>query len=127
MLNSAQELIETTLEGSQETGDSDLYLFWHNFKPLIEELWEASLEVSEGHTLIASTLLDVTLMVLDGDAPLQPEHLSVLRRIVTDFLPRPELTAGDAAQAHRLLVEGGLLTVFPVPGDMATLYEQEAV
>ncbi len=124
LLSSAQELIEITLEGSREAGDSDLYLFWHNFKPLAEELWQAALEVSEGHTLITSMLLDVTLMVLDGDAPLQPEHLAVLRRIATDLLPRPTLTADDAAQAHRLLVEGGLRTVFPVEGDLATLYEE---
>jgi prevent-host-death family protein len=124
LLSSARELIETTLEGSREAGDSDLYLFWHNFKPIAEELWQAGLEVSEGHALIASTLLDVTLMVLDSDAPLQPEHLSVLKRIATDFLPRPELTANDAAQAHRLLVEGGLRTVFPVEGDLATLYRE---
>lgn len=126
LLDSAQELIETTLEGSPEAGDSDLYLFWHNFKPIAEELWQASLEVSEGHALIASTLLDVSLMVLDGDVPLQPEHLSVLKRTMTDCLTRPELTADDAAQAHRLLVEGGLSTVFPVEGNLATLYEQEA-
>ena len=124
LLSSAQELIETTLEASHEAGDSDLYLFWHNFKPLAEELWLAGLEVSEGHALIASTLLDVTLMVLDGDAPLQPEHLAVLKRIATDLLPRPELTADDAAQAHRLLVERGVCTVFSVEGDLATLYEE---
>jgi prevent-host-death family protein len=127
LLNSARELIETTLEGCSEVGDSDLYLFWHNFKPMAEELWQASLEVSEGHALIASALLDVTLMVLDGDALLQPGHLSVLKRIVTAFLSRQELTASDAAQAHRLLVEGGLRTVFPVENDLAALYEQEAV
>ena len=124
LLNSARELIETTLEGNCEAGDSDLYLFWHNLKPLVEELWQAGLEVSEGHALIASTLLDVTLMVLDGDAVLQPEHLSVLERIATDFLPRPELTADDAAQAHRLLVEGGLRTVFSIEVDLATLYKE---
>jgi len=124
LLNSARELIETTLEGSRQAGDSDLYLFWHNFKPLAEELWQAGLEVSEGHALIASTLLDVTLMVLDDDVPLQPEHLSVLKHIVTDVLTRPELTADDAAQAHRLLIEGGLRTVFPVEGDLATLYKE---
>jgi len=124
LLSSAQELIEITLEGSRKAGDSNLYLFWHNFKPLVEELWQAGLEVSEGHALITSMLLDVTLMVLDGDAPLQPEHLTVLKRIATDLLPCPELTADDAAQAHRSLVEGGLRTVFPVEGDLATLYEE---
>ncbi|MFQ5858980.1 MAG: type II toxin-antitoxin system prevent-host-death family antitoxin [Anaerolineae bacterium] len=124
LLSSARELIETTLEGGREAGDSDLYLFWNNFKPLAEELWQAGLEISEGHALITSTLLDVTLMVLDGDAPLQPEHLSVLKHIATDFLPRPELAADDAAQAHHLLIEGGLRTVFPVEGELASLYEE---
>jgi len=127
VLNSARELIETTLEGCHESGDSDLYLFWHNFKPMAEELWQAGLEISEGHALVTSTLLDVTLMVLDGDAPLQPEHLSVLKCVVADFLFRPELTGDDVAQAHRLLVEEGLCTVFPVEGNLAALYEQETV
>jgi len=124
LLSSARELIETTLEGGREAGDSDLYLFWHNFEPLAEELWQAGLEISEEHALITSMLLDVTLMVLDGDAPLQPEHLSALKRIATDFLPRPKLTADDAAQAHHLLIEGGLRTVFPVEGELASLYEE---
>lgn len=126
LLNSAQELIGMTLEGNYEAGDSDLYLFWHNFKPIVEELWEAGLEVSEGHALVASTLLDVTLMILDGDAPLQTEHLSTLQRVVADFLARPELAASDAAQANRLLVEGGLQTVFPVEGDLAAQYRKDA-
>jgi prevent-host-death family protein len=125
LLDSARELIETTLEGSRGAGDSDLYLFWHNLKPLAEELWQAGLEVSEGHALLTSTLLDVALMVLDGDTPLQLEHLLALKPIVDDFLAQPELAASDAAQAHRVLVESGLRVIFPIGGDLAGLYKRE--
>ncbi|MCB0123390.1 MAG: hypothetical protein KDE58_14140, partial [Caldilineaceae bacterium] len=118
-------LIQTTQESCREAGDPDLYLFLVNFEEIMHNIWETAEEISPAHAALASELLDISRIYLAGEAQLQPKQLEPLTEVLR-LLVRDQLTMADAAEADRYLLTHGLNALFPVHGDLATLYENPA-
>lgn len=119
----AQALLQMAQEGCRGEGEPDLYLFLVNFAELLRDIWEAAEEVSQAHASIASELLDACQIYLAGEERLHPEQLRPIAEVLA-WLTRDELTMKDAAEADRYLLAHGINAMFPVQGDLASLYEE---
>jgi prevent-host-death family protein len=126
LVGEAQALLQATQESCRGAGEPDLYLFLVNFEGLMRKIWEAAEEVSQAHALIASELLDATLIYLAGEDQLRPEQLEPLARVIP-LLLHNNLTMKDAAEADRTLVTHGINAMFPIHGDLVSRYEESAV
>jgi len=120
----AQTLLQGTQEGSRGEGEPDLYLFLASLAELLLSVWEAAEDISQAHASVASELLDAVRLYLAGEDRLQPDQLPVLAEALT-LLTRDELTMADAAETDRRLLSHGINSVFPVQGDLVSLYEEQ--
>ncbi len=125
LVQEVQSLIQATQESCRAAGDPALYLFLVNFEQIMHNIWETAEEISPAHAALASELLDISRIQLAGDAQLQPAQLEPLAETVS-LLVHDQLTMADAAEADRYLLTHGLNALFPVHGELAPLYENDA-
>ncbi len=123
MVAEAQTLIQAAQEGCRGEGEPDLYLFLVSFEELLRGIWEAGEEISPAHASIASELLDASRLYLAGEDRLCPEQLEPLAEVLA-LLTRDGLTMEDAAEADRHLLSHGINAMFPIQGDLVSLYEE---
>lgn len=120
----AQALLQATQESCRGAGEPDLYLFLVSLEELLRDIWEAAEEISPAHASIASELLDATRLYMAGEDRLRPEQLPALAEALT-LLTRDELTMVEAVATDRRLLSHGINPMFPVQGDLVSLYEEK--
>lgn len=123
LIAEAKALIQTTQKGCHRPGEPELYLFLVNFKSLMWDIWRSAQEISRAHTSIATQLLSISHLYLSGEDILRPEQLAPLDAVLT-LLTRDQLTMEDASEADRYLLAHGINSLFPVHGDLVSLYEE---
>lgn len=126
LIREAQQLILTTQEGCRGAGETDLYLFLVSFEAVMRKIWETAEEISTPHALVAVELLNATTLYLAGEDQLRPEQLETIASVL-QLLARATLTMQDAAAANRTLLARSINAIFPVQGDLASLYEVDEV
>lgn len=120
----ALELIESAEAACQHEGAGELFLLLVNLEPILKELWEAARDVSPQHLSLVGLLLDATEILLEGEATLQPDQPPAFAKVL-ERLRSYRLSSEEVTWAGQQLINARLSTLFPVPGDLAELYEQE--
>lgn len=124
LLGQAEQFVESTLEGYRP--DSlELSLFLETFQDMARALWEACRLLDKPRRMLAVNLMDAVLNFRESGEQLTPAHLKALAEILP-LLQREDLTIDEVAEADRQLLAAGLDAVFPIEGDLASLYEEPA-
>ncbi len=120
-LTRAEQWVGGTLEGYRPDR-FELSHFLASLESVLRSLWEICRSLDKPRRMLAVNILDAVLNLRAGDELLTPAHLTALAEVLP-LLRRENLTVDDVAAADRRLLAAGLSPVFPVEGDLASLYE----
>lgn len=124
LLSQAEQFTESTLEGYRP--DSlELSLFLETFQDMARTVWETCRLLDKPRRMLAVNVMDAILNFRESGEQLTPDHLKALAEVLP-LLRREDLTVDEVAEADRQLLAAGLDAVFPVEGDLVSLYKEPA-
>ena len=113
----------SSIESTREAPDSmALYLLTETLEQYTREMWLAGRAISRPVRSLATTLHNATVNLREGGEQLTLEHLDRLVEVIP-LLLEPDLTVEKVAEADQQLLAVGLDAVFPIEGDLVSLYE----
>jgi prevent-host-death family protein len=113
----------SSIESTREAPDSTaLYLLSGTLEQYTREMWLAGRAISRPVRSLATTLHNAIANLREGGDQLTLEQLDRLVEVVP-LLLEPNLTIEKVAEADRQLLAVGLDAVFPIEGDLVSLYE----